>query len=320
MSEKPLISVITPTYNRAHLLPRAIKSVLNQTYQNFELIIIDDDSTDNTEEVVRSFNDKRIIYHKHDKNKGPLGAKNTGFDLSKGKYICHVDDDDELMPEALEIAVNEFTELSSEGGGGYKTLMFDLIDAESGKFSGSGIRKASYISYEDLLCGKIRGDYWGVMDRKLLGNNRFDERLWGGESILWLELHRKFKTYYVPKVLYRAYREHGEHVCDFRNQVKHLPRITLTQKVFLEEYGEEIKHLCPKYYGRILAGLGSYQILSGEKLKGRKRLLESFKFNFSLKYFTLFLLSFILNKDQIIDWYIKFLDVKDRIEGVLKWI
>ena len=62
MNENPLVSVMIPTYNRAHLLPRAINSVLNHTYHNFELIIVDDGSADSTEEAIKSFNDNRIIY------------------------------------------------------------------------------------------------------------------------------------------------------------------------------------------------------------------------------------------------------------------
>lgn len=308
MNEKPLVSVIITTYNRAHLLPRAINSVLNQTYQNFELIIVDDGSKDNTEEVVNSFDDKRIVYYKHEKNKGVLGAKNTGFDLAKGEYNCLLDDDDEFLPEALETAVNKFAELASKG---VKILWFDSVDAEKEEFSGSGIRKEGYIYYEDLLC-RIHGDYWIIIDSEVLGDNRFDERLWDTESILWLKLHRKSKAYYIPKVLLRKYREHGERVSQPMSALKRISRVTLTHRVFLEEYGEELKSLCPKYYGQRLAGLGASQILNGEKLEGRKRLLESFKFNFSLKYFILFLLSFILNKDQIIAWYIKLLDIKQK--------
>jgi len=105
MNKKPTVSVIIPAYNRAHLIGRAIKSVLNQAYQDFELIIIDDCSTDNTDEVVREFQkkDNRIIYLKHDQNKGGSAARNTGIKVSKSEYIAFLDSDDEWLPEKLEI-------------------------------------------------------------------------------------------------------------------------------------------------------------------------------------------------------------------------
>jgi len=284
--------------------------VLNQTYQNFELIIVDDGSTDNTEEVVKSFTDNRIIYYKHEKNKGVLAARNTGWDLAKGKYNCKLDDDDELLPEALETAVNKFIELAPQG---VKILWFDCIDAETGKFSGSGIRKEGYIAYEDFLCGRIRGDYWPAMDMDLLRDTRLDERLWAGGTILWLKLQRKSRIYHMPKVLAKAYRKHGERLSSPWNSLKHISRVTLTQKVFLEEHGEELKRLCPKVYGQRLAQWGSCQIRNGDKLAGRKTLRKSFGFNFSLKHLIVYLLSFVLNKNQMIALYaahIKLLGIK----------
>ena len=82
-TSKPLISVIMATYNRAHLLPRAIRSVLNQTYKDFEIIVVDDGSTDSTEEVVKTFQDRRILYYKQGENKGMLAARNKGFDVAR---------------------------------------------------------------------------------------------------------------------------------------------------------------------------------------------------------------------------------------------
>jgi len=83
MSEKiPTVSVIIPTYNRAHLVGRAIRSVLNQTFQDFEIIVVDDGSTDNTEEVVKSFNDPRIRDIRHEQNRGGSAARNTGIGMS----------------------------------------------------------------------------------------------------------------------------------------------------------------------------------------------------------------------------------------------
>jgi len=91
----PLVSVILPTYNRSSLLRRAIKSVLVQSYVDYELIIVDDCSIDNTEEVVNSFNDKRIFYYKLGQNTGgSFVPHQVGSNKSNGKYIAILDDDD----------------------------------------------------------------------------------------------------------------------------------------------------------------------------------------------------------------------------------
>ena len=309
MNNNPLVSVITTTYNRAHLLPRAIRSVLNQTYQNFELIIVDDASTDNTKEVVKSFEDGRIIYYKHKENRGVLAAKNTGFDLAKGEYYVGLDDDDELLPEALETAVNKLIELSPQG---VKCVVFAVTYVETGRFSSSYIRKEGYMDYEDLLRGRRRPGLFRVMHKDWIGDNRYDERLWGGEIILTLRLQRKSAAYYVPKVLQRKYREHGDNISDPINLLKQIPRHILTQKAFLEEYGDELRHFWPQSYGQRLVELGTWQIFNGDMSTGRKTLRESFKYRFSSESRILYLLSFMLNKNQIISLYavyIRFLNI-----------
>ena len=102
MNQQPLISVIIPTYNRENLLKDTILSVLIQTYKNFELIIVDDYSKDNTKRAVENFKDSRIIYLRHDKNKGPAATRNTGIKRAAGDYIFLLDDDDLIVPWALE--------------------------------------------------------------------------------------------------------------------------------------------------------------------------------------------------------------------------
>jgi len=96
------VSVVIPTHNRASLLARAIRSVLGQTYQNLEVIVVDDGSTDGTREVVRSFQDSRIDYLFCQKNRGSPAARNLGLRAARGKYIAFLDDDDEWKPHKLE--------------------------------------------------------------------------------------------------------------------------------------------------------------------------------------------------------------------------
>jgi glycosyltransferase involved in cell wall biosynthesis len=102
MPDIPLVSVIIPAYNRANTIARAINSVLNQTEQNFEIIVADDGSTDNTVEIVRTFNDRRIHILTHPKNLGPAAARNTAVRNATGKYLALLDSDDEWLPAKLE--------------------------------------------------------------------------------------------------------------------------------------------------------------------------------------------------------------------------
>lgn len=100
--DMPLVSVIIPTYNRIDTLPRSMKSVLDQTYGNLELIVVDDGSTDGTDEYVKGLPDERIRYVKGEGNRGPGAARNMGVRLAKGEYIAFQDSDDEWHPDKLE--------------------------------------------------------------------------------------------------------------------------------------------------------------------------------------------------------------------------
>ena len=101
----PEVSVIIPTYNRVKLLDRAIKSVLSQTYKDFEIIIVDDCSKKPAEiqQLIGSYQDKRINYIRHESNKGGSAARNTGIRAARGTYVAFLDDDDEWVSNKLEM-------------------------------------------------------------------------------------------------------------------------------------------------------------------------------------------------------------------------
>lgn len=100
---RPKVSVVTPTYNRAGLLRETIESILNQTFQDFEYLIIDDGSTDGTEDLVRSYGG-RIAYYRH-ANVGEARSTNRGWRLARGAYFAMVSSDDPMLPNWLEVAV-----------------------------------------------------------------------------------------------------------------------------------------------------------------------------------------------------------------------
>ena len=102
MKQNHMVSVIIPTYNRAASVGASIQSVLDQTWQEFEIIIVDDGSTDNTRQVVGNYTDDRIRYICMEKNSGASGARNEGIRQAKSDYIAFLDSDDEWLPEKLE--------------------------------------------------------------------------------------------------------------------------------------------------------------------------------------------------------------------------
>ena len=111
---KPSLSVVLPTFNRAHLIGRAIQSVLCQSYRDFELIVVDDGSNDGTDEVVNSIDDSRLRYLRHDTNKGGNAARNTGVKAARAPYVAFQDSDDEWLLDKLEKQMALFEKCSRD--------------------------------------------------------------------------------------------------------------------------------------------------------------------------------------------------------------
>lgn len=117
--DSPIVSVIIPTYNHADYLTEAVQSVLDQTYPDFEVVIVNDGSTDNTPEVVQQFDDRRIEYLEQE-NRGATAARNAGIRASSGQFMALLDADDILHPEKLQVHV-EFLERHPDVGASYNS-------------------------------------------------------------------------------------------------------------------------------------------------------------------------------------------------------
>lgn len=149
----PLISIIIPTYNRAHLIGETLDSILVQTYPHWECIVVDDGSKDNTAEVIRDHikKDSRFQYHKRpiNKIKGPNSCRNFGFELSKGEYVKWFDSDDVMYPELLRIQLDSFTDITD-----VSVSKLEYYDFENDKFIKENIIFSDNL-IEDYLIGKI---------------------------------------------------------------------------------------------------------------------------------------------------------------------
>lgn len=163
---EPLVSVITPVFNSEKYLGSTIASVLNQTYRNWELWLINDCSTDNSFALMQSFSaqDKRIHAVSLDKNSGPAVARNKGIENAGGRYIAFLDADDLWKPEKLAVQIA----FMQENNFALSYSHYDVID-ENGKPTGRTIYCPAAINYKKLLIENQIGCLTGIYDAEQLG-------------------------------------------------------------------------------------------------------------------------------------------------------
>jgi chondroitin synthase len=178
----PFISVVIITRNRAKLLGDSIRSTLNQTYNKFELLVIDDGSTDNTSEVVKSFNDKRLCYFQNEPS-GIPHSRNFGVNKSKGEYIVIMDDDDLMLPNRIREQVDALTPGSSGSYGGWIDQDAELKH----EYFPGGPHGYSQI----LFGGKIMLHPASMIKRSVLMEYPYDENYsYGTDYVMNLEIAR----------------------------------------------------------------------------------------------------------------------------------
>jgi len=202
---KPLVTVIIPTFNRASIVGRAIRSVLGQTYPNWELFVVDDASTDGTEREVRRYSDERIKYIRHQQNQRVSAARNTGIRSARGEYVSFLDDDDEWLPEKLAKEVEVFRHSDPEVGLVYtgKTV-YD----EHGRVLQVRMPKLSGWVYDAMLDEHFIGSPSRVTVKKQVLDRvaGFDETFVNCQDYdLWLRVAKVSKIAVAPWFLVKRY-------------------------------------------------------------------------------------------------------------------
>jgi GT2 family glycosyltransferase len=162
-----LVSVIIPTYNRGDFLRDALKSVVNQTYKNLEILVIDDFSTEDIQSVVLEFNnDQRVNYVKNLNSKGPQGARNTGLRLASGEWIAMLDSDDVWLPEKIQIQMQLVRKHPLASGVGCGLANYDF---KSSKIISLKIPKKEIYSKKELLYINFLGGFSTFLFKKDYG-------------------------------------------------------------------------------------------------------------------------------------------------------
>jgi len=214
-------SIIIPTYNRCTKLPRAITSVFHQSVDNWELIIIDDGSTDETEKYIRSINDKRIKYVYQD-NRGPAASRNTGIIKAQGRYICFLDSDDEYLCDHL----NSFEEIIDNNK--IRIAVSDAIIRS---------KDGDYVDKPRLINGHINPNRVPCMQSicirsDLAKNTLFKEELRMKEDVeFWIRISQVATPVFTNKVTSRVH-AYGNDRMSNMNPLKVKETLELFEKIF----------------------------------------------------------------------------------------
>lgn len=182
---EPLVSIITPVYNAERFLVDTIKSIQNQTYKNWELVLVDDCSKDKSSDMIKKFqaNDDRIRYIKLEKNSGASVSRNTGIKNAKGRFIAFVDSDDIWQPEKLKIQI----EYMLENKLGFTFTSYRYMK-EDGRLTKKVAKAPKKINYKGLLKNTIIGCSTVVIDKEIVGEFSMPLVRRGQDTATWLQI------------------------------------------------------------------------------------------------------------------------------------
>ncbi|SEL80566.1 glycosyltransferase family 2 protein [Parapedobacter koreensis] len=201
MSENKKVSIITPLFNGAQFVSETIASVLLQSYQNLELLIIDDGSTDSGPQIVEEYKkkDNRIKFIRNDHNLGPARTRNRGIEVATGRYIAFLDSDDIWLPNKLEVQLH-FMEKNKTP---FTFTHYEQLDEE-----GNFLKKMDYfpdkVDYRSTMMSNKIGCLTAMYDTVYFGKVYMADIRNRQDYTLWLQLLKKVKyAYCVPEILAR---------------------------------------------------------------------------------------------------------------------
>ena len=272
----PKVSVIITTHNRSELLIRAVNSVLNQIYSNFEIIIVDDGSSDNTREVVASLDDSRIRLLVHEKNQGASSARNTGIAQARGEHIAFLDDDDEWFPAKLEGQV-AILDVSSPVVGLVYGWMDIYEDSTDRLVQGARKILEGDIS-QDLLALNIPGSTSTLLVRSSVAKNvgGFNENLSRRDDADFIcRISQEYHIAVLPKVVGLFHIEHGKDRISDNSPVRLSEEIRFL-KYHLAKYADELNSL-PCALASVLRELAVAEMMRAERTAAISAFLSSVK-------------------------------------------
>ena len=264
---RPTVSVIVPTFNRPAFLTRAIASVLAQTWQGFEVIVVDDGSAPSAHDIVRRFASASVRLLSHDRNLGAAVARNTGLRSARGEYVAFLDDDDSWLPDKLSRQLDGFKSASADTALVYCGVA--TVAHPSGRVVKTFIPEAPALSFVDFLQHTAFGTSIPLISRRCLDEvGFFDESLPGThDRDLWLRLAQRFRFAFVPQVLAQCVIHGRQITTDLALKVE-------AKEKMLRKYRDELSQH-PAILAHQLVRLAMLEFACGRTAQARRRLAEA---------------------------------------------
>ncbi|MFQ5850235.1 MAG: glycosyltransferase family 2 protein [Candidatus Binatia bacterium] len=284
----PKISVIIPTYNHAKYLPEALDSILNQTYKAFEIIVVDDGSTDNTKEIVARYRDK--IRYAYQQNGKQAKARNTGITISSGEYIAFLDADDVWMPEMLELQVRLLDQNPGIG----------LVFADAEVFRDEITKETSFwltrrFGDELVACtDEVPDAFQRLIEKNFIPTGTvvvrrvcfdtvgfFDESLPPAEDKdMWLRIARRFKIKCNPQILLR---KRGYSTSDSEVVKRQVLRVLSKMQILYPEIIASMEAVYNRTCARLHADLAADYWYRDDLRRARQECVASLRYHITLR-------------------------------------
>lgn len=264
----PKVSVVIPTHNRATLLDRAVASVLTQTFADFEILIVDDASTDGTRDRVLEIADARVRYWRHDRNRGVSEARNTGLSHASGDFVAFLDDDDEWFPAKLSLQMERFEQANpSVGlvgcghhviGPGSERVIGEVLPRLRGRVFEQVLRQGFLSHTSTIVARRECFERVGVFDPSYS---------YGEDLDMWLRIAGEYEVDFVAKPLARRCRQAA---CLSRQYDGVVAGIEAHVQKYREFFANN-----PDVFATQLQNLGTAYCFAGNATAGRRLLWQA---------------------------------------------
>jgi glycosyltransferase involved in cell wall biosynthesis len=264
-NQYPKISVITPTYNRAPFLPQVWQSLKVQTEEDFEWIIVDDGSTDNTHQIVQQLQkeDNRIRYIRLTENRGVNFARAKGVDQSKAPYIVFLDSDDMLYDRyTLKMMLDEIEATANDIG----AVAFTVVN-EQGILMSFLEQERMVLRYEEIVCEqKAKGEFIMICKKQYLSAAPWSPYQ-GLECLHHFARARYYQVLYINRPGRIYYSDASNKLTSATSALKRANQMAEGYLRLIKDHGETWRNCCPKQLGRYLFYAGMYFALAGQTTK-----------------------------------------------------